>query len=87
MGGEEDDPEDAERDDEDRRFLVRLPLMLDDEAGLFDGAAQGVAEGIRTMVVRGAPAIGVAAAYGVALEGAATSIRSISSIDAATDKS
>jgi len=31
-------------------------------------SAQGVAEGIRTMVVRGAPAIGVAAAYGVALE-------------------
>jgi methylthioribose-1-phosphate isomerase len=33
----------------------------------YDSAA-GVAEGIRTMVVRGAPAIGVAAAYGVALE-------------------
>ena len=31
-------------------------------------SAQGVADGIRTMVVRGAPAIGVAAAYGVALE-------------------
>lgn len=31
-------------------------------------SAQGVAEGIRSMVVRGAPAIGVAAAYGVALE-------------------
>ena len=30
--------------------------------------AKGVAEGIRTMVVRGAPAIGVATAYGVALE-------------------
>ncbi len=30
--------------------------------------AQSVADGIRTMVVRGAPAIGVAAAYGVALE-------------------
>ena len=30
--------------------------------------AKGVAEGIRTMVVRGAPAIGVAASYGVALE-------------------
>ena len=30
--------------------------------------AASVAEGIRTMVVRGAPAIGVAAAYGVALE-------------------
>jgi methylthioribose-1-phosphate isomerase len=31
-------------------------------------SAAEVAEGIRTMVVRGAPAIGVAAAYGVALE-------------------
>ena len=31
-------------------------------------SAQGVAEAIRTMVVRGAPAIGCAAAYGVALE-------------------
>jgi len=31
-------------------------------------SAQSVAEGIRNMVVRGAPAIGVAAAYGVALE-------------------
>jgi methylthioribose-1-phosphate isomerase len=30
--------------------------------------AKEVAEGIRTMVVRGAPAIGCAAAYGVALE-------------------
>ena len=33
----------------------------------YDSAA-GVAEGIRSMVVRGAPAIGVAAAYGVALD-------------------
>jgi methylthioribose-1-phosphate isomerase len=33
----------------------------------YESAAQ-VAEGIRAMVVRGAPAIGVAAAYGVALE-------------------
>jgi methylthioribose-1-phosphate isomerase len=31
-------------------------------------SAQAVAEGIRSMVVRGAPAIGCAAAYGVALE-------------------
>lgn len=31
-------------------------------------SAAGVAEGIRSMVVRGAPAIGCAAAYGVALE-------------------
>ena len=34
---------------------------------VYDSAAS-VAEGIRSMVVRGAPAIGVAAAYGVALE-------------------
>ena len=33
----------------------------------FDSAA-AVADGIRSMVVRGAPAIGCAAAYGVALE-------------------
>jgi len=32
------------------------------------GSAAEVAEGIRTMVVRGAPAIGCAAAYGIALE-------------------
>ena len=32
------------------------------------GSAASVAEGIRSMVVRGAPAIGVAAACGVALE-------------------
>jgi methylthioribose-1-phosphate isomerase len=32
------------------------------------GSAEAVAEGIRDMVVRGAPAIGCAAAYGVALE-------------------
>src|SRR5450759_2717313 len=32
------------------------------------GCAAEVAEGIRTMVVRGAPAIGCAAAYGIALE-------------------
>jgi methylthioribose-1-phosphate isomerase len=32
-------------------------------------SAESVAEGIRTMVVRGAPAIGCAAAFGIALEG------------------
>ncbi len=32
------------------------------------GSAQEVADGIRSMVVRGAPAIGCAAAYGIALE-------------------
>ena len=44
---------------------TRLPAVFD---YLSYDSAKGVAEGIRTMVVRGAPAIGVAAAYGVALE-------------------
>lgn len=44
---------------------TRLPAIF--EYLPYDSAA-GVAEGIRSMVVRGAPAIGVAAAYGVALE-------------------
>jgi methylthioribose-1-phosphate isomerase len=42
-----------------------LPAVF--EYVCYDSAAS-VAEGIRSMVVRGAPAIGVAAAYGVALE-------------------
>ncbi len=44
---------------------TRLPASFD---YLDYDSAAGVAEGIRSMVVRGAPAIGVAAAYGVALE-------------------
>ena len=44
----------------------------------YDSAAS-VAEGIRSMVVRGAPAIGVAAAYGVALE--ALRLQKKSSVD------
>lgn len=56
--------------DADRQWLemidqTRLPANFEYLA--YDSAA-GVAEGIRNMVVRGAPAIGVAAAYGVALE-------------------
>ncbi len=42
-----------------------LPLRLEYRA--YDSAA-GVAEAIRSMVIRGAPAIGCAAAYGVAVE-------------------
>lgn len=42
-----------------------LPARIDYLA--FD-SAQGVAEAIRSMVIRGAPAIGCAAAYGMALE-------------------
>lgn len=44
---------------------TRLPAVF--EYVSYD-SAQGVAHGIRSMVVRGAPAIGVAAAYGIALE-------------------
>jgi methylthioribose-1-phosphate isomerase len=44
----------------------------------YDSAAS-VAEGIRSMVVRGAPAIGVAAAYGVALE--ALRLQDVSTLD------
>ncbi|MEY4468433.1 MAG: S-methyl-5-thioribose-phosphate isomerase, partial [Pseudomonadota bacterium] len=44
---------------------TRLPATFE---YLSYDSADGVAHGIRTMVVRGAPAIGVAAAYGVALE-------------------
>lgn len=46
----------------DQRILPATFIYLQ-----FNSAAS-VAEGIRSMVVRGAPAIGVAAAYGVALE-------------------
>jgi len=46
----------------DQRILPATFMYLQ-----YDSAAS-VAEGIRSMVVRGAPAIGVAAAYGVALE-------------------
>jgi methylthioribose-1-phosphate isomerase len=46
----------------DQRVLPREFVYLG-----YDSASE-VAEGIRTMVVRGAPAIGCAAAYGVALE-------------------
>lgn len=42
-------------------------------------SATSVADGIRRMVVRGAPAIGVAAAYGIALE--ALRLQSVSAVD------
>jgi methylthioribose-1-phosphate isomerase len=45
----------------------RLPL---EEVDVRCGTAAEVADAIRTMVVRGAPAIGVAAAYGIALAAA-----------------
>ena len=47
--------------------------------------AKEVAEGIRSMVVRGAPAIGCAAAYGVALEALATQHLSLSAFNKALE--
>lgn len=62
---------------------TRLPAAFDYLA--YDSAA-GVADGIRTMVVRGAPAIGVAAAYGVALEALRVQSQTNAAFDAALDQ-
>jgi methylthioribose-1-phosphate isomerase len=64
------DPERILRLEADAVVLLdqrRLPLQ---EVDVHCGTAAEVAEAIRTMVVRGAPAIGVAAAYGIALAAA-----------------
>ncbi len=61
---------------------TRLPAVF--EYLPYDSAA-GVADGIRTMVVRGAPAIGVAAAYGVALEALRLQAQARPAVDAALD--
>jgi methylthioribose-1-phosphate isomerase len=56
---------------DDRRDEVRLldqRLLPGEETWLALGSADGVADAIRTLAVRGAPAIGVAAAYGLAVE-------------------
>ncbi|MFM7524251.1 MAG: S-methyl-5-thioribose-1-phosphate isomerase [Betaproteobacteria bacterium] len=61
---------------------TRLPAVF--EYLSYDSAA-GVAEGIRSMVVRGAPAIGVAAAYGIALEALRLQSQTQEAFDAAMD--
>jgi methylthioribose-1-phosphate isomerase len=56
---------------DEARDLVRLldqRLLPGEEIWLELGDADAVAEAIRTLAVRGAPAIGVAAAYGLAVE-------------------
>ena len=62
---------------------TRLPAVFEYLA--YDSAA-AVADGIRTMVVRGAPAIGVAAAYGVALEALRLRTLARPAFDAALDE-
>jgi methylthioribose-1-phosphate isomerase len=61
---------------------TRLPAVFD---YLSYNSAAGVAEGIRSMVVRGAPAIGVAAAYGVALEALRMQFQPQAAFDAALE--
>ena len=48
--------------------MIDQRLLPTEEVWLSYNDAAGVAEAILTMVVRGAPAIGIAAAYGLALE-------------------
>ena len=67
-------PADVKSKVETLRWRDRRLEMIDQRVLPFElrylpyDSAAGIAEGIRSMVVRGAPAIGCAAAYGVALE-------------------
>lgn len=61
------EPERILRLEDDAVVLLDQRLLPQQEVELRCGSASEVADAIRTMVVRGAPAIGVAAAYGIAL--------------------
>ena len=63
-------PEEIVRLEEDRVVLLDQRRLPDEEIEVECGSSAEVADAIRTMVVRGAPAIGVAAAYGYALAAA-----------------
>ena len=63
-------PEEIVRLEDDRVVLLDQRRLPDEEVELECRSAAEVAEAIRTMAVRGAPAIGVAAAYGYALAAA-----------------
>jgi methylthioribose-1-phosphate isomerase len=60
-------PEEILRLEEDRVVLLDQRRLPDEEVELVCRSAGEVAEAIRTLAVRGAPAIGIAAAYGYAL--------------------
>jgi methylthioribose-1-phosphate isomerase len=62
-------PDDAACWHEGALYLAEQRLLPDRQEFLRLSDAAAVAEAIRAMVVRGAPAIGIAAAYGVALAG------------------
>jgi methylthioribose-1-phosphate isomerase len=64
------EPESIIRLEDDRVVLLDQRRLPDEEVELACGSAAEVAEAIRTLAVRGAPAIGIAAAYGYALAAA-----------------
>jgi methylthioribose-1-phosphate isomerase len=64
------EPERIARLEEDAVVLLDQRRLPDEEVEVRCRNATELAEAIRTMVVRGAPAIGVAAAYGIALAAA-----------------
>jgi methylthioribose-1-phosphate isomerase len=61
------EPERILRLEDDAVVFLDQRLLPLEEVDVRCDTAAAVAEAIRTMVVRGAPAIGVAAAYGIAL--------------------
>jgi methylthioribose-1-phosphate isomerase len=63
-------PEDIVRLERDRVVMLDQRRLPDEEVELECRSAAEVAEAIRNMAIRGAPAIGVAAAYGYALAAA-----------------
>jgi methylthioribose-1-phosphate isomerase len=63
-------PEDILRLEDDRVVFLDQRRLPDDEVALECRTASEVADAIRTLAVRGAPAIGIAAAYGFALAAA-----------------
>ncbi len=64
------EPERIIRLEDDRVVLLDQRRLPDEEVELECGSAAEVAEAIRTLAIRGAPAIGIAAAYGYALAAA-----------------
>ena len=63
-------PERILRLEPDRVVLLDQRWLPDEEVELVCRSSAEVAEAIRTLAVRGAPAIGIAAAYGYALAAA-----------------
>ena len=70
MGRGDLEPDRIVRLEADRVVLLDQRRLPDEEVELACGSAAEVAEAIRTLAVRGAPAIGIAAAYGYALAAA-----------------